>query len=224
MFRRTSLSRLHNFGNLYNSPLNMRSFHSKVINKSPYLAQPKTVAVIGAPMQLGQPKKGTDDGPSILRKFGLENAVKDLKWLYDDKGDVDMHESSINLVSSKTFDGNAHNCEYVGSGNERIMEKVKKSASEKSFVLTVGGDHSIGAGSVAGMLCVYPNLGVLWVDAHADINTPLTSGSGNMHGISDIELTYLYILNITIIFIKFNYRYAGWFSHEACRCNRLAWI
>ena len=60
--------------------------------------------------------------------------------------------------------------------------QVKAAAEGGSFVLTLGGDHSVGCGTVAGVLAARPDTGVIWVDAHADINTPLTSGSGNMHG------------------------------------------
>jgi arginase len=79
-------------------------------------------------------------------------------------------------------EGIAHNCAFVGEANARLFRQVKAAAEKGSFVLTLGGDHSIGVGTVAGHLAARPNLGVVWVDAHADINTPLTSSSGNMHG------------------------------------------
>lgn len=67
-------------------------------------------------------------------------------------------------------------------GCKTVAEAQFAAASEGKFCLTVGGDHSIGIGTVAGILKARPNLGVVWVDAHADINTPATSPSGNIHG------------------------------------------
>ncbi|RHY82698.1 hypothetical protein DYB26_009468 [Aphanomyces astaci] len=63
-----------------------------------------------------------------------------------------------------------------------IADVVEKKASEGKFCLVLGGDHTIGAGSLAGILKVHPDAGIIWVDAHADINTPQTTESGNMHG------------------------------------------
>ena len=59
---------------------------------------------------------------------------------------------------------------------------VEARARAKDFVLTIGGDHSVAAGSIAGIISVRPETFVVWVDAHADINTPVTSDSGNIHG------------------------------------------
>ena len=65
---------------------------------------------------------------------------------------------------------------------------MKAEASEGRFVFNIGGDHSMAMGTVAGILAVRPQTGVVWVDAHADINTPRTSGSGNMHGENHVLL------------------------------------
>lgn len=70
----------------------------------------------------------------------------------------------------------------VGNGTKQLKERYEQKASEGKFCLVLGGDHTIGAGSLAGLLSVHPDAGVIWVDAHADINTPECSGSGNMHG------------------------------------------
>jgi arginase len=64
----------------------------------------------------------------------------------------------------------------------QLARAYEAKARQGKFTLVLGGDHTIGAGSLAGLLKVYPNAGVIWVDAHADINTPQTSESGNMHG------------------------------------------
>ncbi|RHY35534.1 hypothetical protein DYB32_000005 [Aphanomyces invadans] len=70
----------------------------------------------------------------------------------------------------------------VGNGLKQIADAVEKKASEGKFCLVLGGDHTIGTGSLAGLLRVHPDAGIIWVDAHADINTPQTTESGNMHG------------------------------------------
>lgn len=78
--------------------------------------------------------------------------------------------------------GNAHHSVAVGAGCQRLSDVACAKAAEGRFVLTLGGDHSVALGSVAGVLRARPNTRVLWVDAHADLNTPEGSPSGNMHG------------------------------------------
>lgn len=78
--------------------------------------------------------------------------------------------------------GHAHHSVAVGAGCRRLSDAVFAKASEGKFVLTLGGDHSIALGTLAGVLRARPDTRVLWVDAHADINSPKGSPSGNMHG------------------------------------------
>ena len=82
------------------------------------------------------------------------------------------------MAAEYTGPGRAHHAYTVGRACEQISNAVSKHAEEGRFVLTLGGDHAIGLGTVAGILRVRPNTGVLWVDAHADINTPEVSASG----------------------------------------------
>jgi arginase len=77
---------------------------------------------------------------------------------------------------------NAKNCALVGHGCNLLATVVETKIQEGRFPLVLGGDHSVGIGSLAGVLRARPDTGVIWVDAHADLNTPETSGSGNMHG------------------------------------------
>ena len=74
------------------------------------------------------------------------------------------------------------NLRYVSTVTKDVMSKVSDTCLKGSLALTIGGDHSLAIGTVFGSLSVYPNLGVLWIDAHADINTPETTTSGNLHG------------------------------------------
>ena len=76
----------------------------------------------------------------------------------------------------------ARHCLQVGAACEAIYESLLPAAEREEFVLTLGGDHSIPLGTLPAILEKRPKTKVVWVDAHADLNTPLTSGSGNMHG------------------------------------------
>ena len=78
--------------------------------------------------------------------------------------------------------GDAHHSLAVGAGCHRLSDAVFAKAAEGKFVLTLGGDHSIALGTLAGVLRARPDSRVLWVDAHADVNSPEGSPSGNMHG------------------------------------------
>mmetsp|Transcript_13573 Transcript_13573/g.20995 ORF Transcript_13573/g.20995 Transcript_13573/m.20995 type:complete len:362 (+) Transcript_13573:87-1172(+) len=141
---------------------------------------PKTVSVIGAPMTYGQPFVGTDTGPNLLREAGLLNMMTSLGWRVEDHGDIDF-EKIANRASQESFPG-ARNCGIVGAVNEHLANVVEEKIKMGRFPLLVGGDHSIGIGSIAGVLRARPDTGFLWVDAHADINVPKLSESGNMHG------------------------------------------
>ncbi|CAI5742269.1 unnamed protein product [Hyaloperonospora brassicae] len=146
------------------------------------LRTPKTVSVIGAPMTFGQPLPGTDGGPKLIRDAGLLKTLKKLGWAVDETGNLEyVAPTSEDPVLDSQY-GKAKNCFAVGNGTKKLYEIYKKKAEEGKFCLVLGGDHTIGAGSLAGLLSVHSNAGVIWVDAHADINTPAGSGSGNMHG------------------------------------------
>ena len=85
------------------------------------------------------------------------------------------HDGGNHSRSASDLKGLAHNAHHVGASNELLASTVAAEAAKGRFVLTLGGDHSIGVGTLAGILQARPDVGVLWVDAHADINTPETS-------------------------------------------------
>lgn len=143
-----------------------------------FLNSPKTAHLIGAPMTLGQPMEGTDHGPQLLRDAGLESALDALGWNVEDQGDLSMRPD----VSKIETDGLAKNVAAVASGNKHLFDSVQSTCDEGKFSVVLGGDHSVAIGSIAGVLSSRPDVGVIWIDAHADINTPETSPSGNMHG------------------------------------------
>ncbi len=131
------------------------------------------------PLSFGQPKGGTDQGPALMRKRGVGRYITDLEWRLDEQGDVKFDPPSREDPVSKS--GLKHSY-AVGNACHKLARRVRQVAQDGNFSLVVGGDHSIALGSVSGVLKARPETRVLWVDAHADINTPSTSPSGNLHG------------------------------------------
>ncbi|WP_144513225.1 arginase [Bacillus sp. FJAT-22090] len=134
------------------------------------------ISIIGVPMDLGQNRRGVDMGPSAIRYAGVVERLKDLGHSVNDVGDI--------VITRKEESKNTHlrNLEEVVEGNTKLANKVHEVVSEGRFPLVLGGDHSIAIGTLAGLADRYENLGVIWYDAHADLNTAETSPSGNIHG------------------------------------------
>lgn len=141
----------------------------------------KTVSVIGAPLAAGQHQAGVEKGPQAMRDAGLETIVRELGWDYHDVGDLAV-DAEMAKFKGRTGCPRVNNCEQIGMANKLIHDNVKREAAKGNFVLTLGGDHSIGSATVSGMRAVHEDLCVIWIDAHADCNTPMTSPSGNYHG------------------------------------------
>lgn len=166
---------------------------------NPIRYREKTITVVGAPFALGQPRPGVDQGPDYLRRAGLIKELKEQGWHVEDSGDVSMQsakyvrteagDKTIQYGSGET-NGSApngeswkeHRAEAVSQACRLLSIAVNKPAREDKFTLTVGGDHSIAIGSISGILRAQPETRVIWVDAHADINTPETTETGNIHG------------------------------------------
>ncbi|EDQ89232.1 uncharacterized protein MONBRDRAFT_37086, partial [Monosiga brevicollis MX1] len=155
--------------------------HRVEVDCPEFLKEPKTCAIVGAPFTYGQPRYGVDNGPEALRDAGLMEALLRLGWRAYEHGDITF-ESPARGNPRYEGPGSCKHPYVVGEANRQIAEVCEEHAREGRFVLTLGGDHSIGVGTIAGQLLVRPETGVIWVDAHADINTPALSGSGNMHG------------------------------------------
>src|SRR5690554_1785815 len=141
----------------------------------------RKVGIIGAPITIGQPKFGVDLGPKAIRYAWLYEQLASLKVGYVDYGDLDVPANGKDMIDPDT---KLKNLESVAQGNEIIAKKVEEVHSRGEFPLILGGDHSIAIGTVAGLYKNFENLGVIWFDAHADVNSGETSPSGNIHGMS----------------------------------------
>jgi arginase len=139
----------------------------------------REIAVIGATLDLGAGRRGVDMGPSAIRYAGLEQQLADkLGVRVSDAGNV------ISPVVETADMGDAH-ARYLAQILDlcdRLSALVKDAAGRGALPLVLGGDHSVALGSLVGMARVRGTGGVVWVDAHGDLNTPATSPSGNVHG------------------------------------------
>jgi len=136
------------------------------------------ISIVGAPMDLGQLRRGVDMGPSAIRYAGVVERLESLGYQVDDLGDIEIGRDRL---TTDPLTG-LRNLEAVVQASTKIAEKVDRIMEEGSFPLVLGGDHSIAIGTLAGISKHFDNLGVIWFDAHGDLNTPETSPSGNIHG------------------------------------------
>ncbi|PRO65903.1 arginase [Alkalicoccus urumqiensis] len=139
----------------------------------------KKIALIGVPMDLGQMRRGVDMGPSVIRYAGVVERLEALGYEVEDRGDITIDRPG--RVDVKNGD-NLKDLQEVVKANERLSDEVARAVSEGKFPLVLGGDHSIAIGTLAGTSQKRKNLGVIWYDAHGDLNTGETSPSGNIHG------------------------------------------
>lgn len=142
-------------------------------------------------MSFGQPFVGTELVPNLLREQGLGRMLTQLGWRVEDNNntaDFDFHSQHPTIITSqpdppKQLRGpNVRNSAYVGHASQILATVVETKIKQGYFPLILGGDHSISIGTLTGILRARPNTGIIWVDAHADLNTPETLGSGNFHG------------------------------------------
>ncbi|MEK4427433.1 arginase [Solibacillus sp. FSL K6-1523] len=138
----------------------------------------KDVSIIGVPCDYGQQRRGVDMGPSAIRYAGLQSRLTVLGYSVEDEGDI--HVS--NQTSTNQVDAQLLNLDEVVKVNTALANKVNEVVEKQRVPLVLGGDHSIAIGTLAGLSKHYQNMGIIWFDAHADLNTPETTPSGNIHG------------------------------------------
>ena len=142
----------------------------------------KIIDVIGFPMDLGAGRRGVDMGPSALRIAGIEDKLNGLGYKINDMGDIFIRNQERQRITNKKL----KYLQEIIKTSEKLAAIVEKSLEQKHFPLCLGGDHSMAIGSIAGISSYCRKnkleLGVIWIDAHADMNTDVTTPSGNIHG------------------------------------------
>src|ERR1700758_4733681 len=142
----------------------------------------KKIRVIGVPLDLGQSRRGVDMGPSAVRVAGLEARLEALGFIVEDAGNI-----AVALPEQKKEGHpNAKYLKEITATCSKHAELVLKTLESGKVPVVLGGDHSVAAGTVAGVAEFYrrqnQKIGLIWIDAHSDMNTPETSPSGNVHG------------------------------------------
>lgn len=142
----------------------------------------RRICVIGVPLDLGASRRGVDMGPSAVRVAGLEARLEALGHQVKDGGNV-----AVEIAETRsTGDIHARFLNEIAETCSQTADAVIGALNDGMTPLVLGGDHSLAAGSVAGVAEFYRRrnrkIGILWIDAHSDINTPRTSPSGNVHG------------------------------------------
>jgi arginase len=142
----------------------------------------KRIDIIGFPMDLGADRRGVDMGSSALRIAGIGNKLSKLGYNVVDLGDVHIRNQERQVVEHTKL----KYLQEIVKTSELLATKVENSLDNGHFPLCLGGDHSMAIGSIAGVAahCKKNNktLGVIWIDAHSDMNTDETTPSGNIHG------------------------------------------
>eukprot|EP00494_Astrolonche_serrata_P031044 UN31313 len=173
----------------------IRDRKEELITKNHKFLKKNSVSIIGAGLNEGQGIPGCESTPNAYRKNvhhksssgGYFKELEEVGWKVKDTGDMDFAKIWANVKDKKPDKKHkhfkAHKSHHVGVCSEALAEKVYQEAKNgENFVLTIGGDHSVAFGSLAGIFRARPDTKLIWVDAHADCNTPSISPSGNMHG------------------------------------------
>ncbi|KIR28177.1 arginase [Cryptococcus deuterogattii LA55] len=174
-----------------------------------FLNKPATASLVGCPFSGGQGRAGVDLAPNKLVSAGLVEQISALGWNVHYESHQNFLDIPYNPLPSSSpvasHDGpsthtttaqgekmvqrlpdpdigNMKKPRLVSAVNEMVAKEVGDIAEKGWLPVTLGGDHSLAMGTIAGTKRKYPNAGVIWVDAHADINTPLTTETGNLHG------------------------------------------
>jgi arginase len=142
----------------------------------------RKVAFLGVPMDLGGGRRGVDMGPSAMRIAGIEEGVRSLGLAFEDRGNVPVPEPASRVPRNPR----ARFLEEIAAACGELRRRVESILDDGAFPVVVGGDHSIACGTIAGISSHYhkkkKKIGLIWFDAHGDMNTPESTESGNVHG------------------------------------------
>jgi arginase len=146
----------------------------------------RAIQVLGVPMDLGADRRGVDMGPSAIRYAGLASQLQDLSFACSDGGDIPVPRPEERDPDAGTGSLPAGSAKFLPE-TETVCRNLRESVSDAvdagEFPLVLGGDHSIAMGTVGGLESA-GDTGIVWFDAHGDFNTPETTPSGNVHGMS----------------------------------------
>lgn len=154
---------------------------TQIPTESPKEGQ-RTIRLVGVPMDLGAGRRGVDMGPSAIRIAGVSQGLRHLGFRVEDDGDV-------GVPAPETRDPGTPNARYlepIFHVCNRLRLRVRRSLEQGEVPVVLGGDHSIAIGTVSGVSEHFrekgQKIGLIWVDAHGDMNTPDSSPTGNIHG------------------------------------------
>jgi arginase len=162
--------------------------------------RPSHISIIGAPLDLGAGRRGVDMGPSAVRVANLNSRLAALGYQVEDFGNVPVRQAE----ATPEGDPSAKYLSQIASTCQTLAMQVKGALEHASMPLVLGGDHSIAVGTISGVSSFCSSrdqkIGLIWLDAHADMNTPESSPSGNVHGmplacivgLGPSELTHLF--------------------------------
>lgn len=144
----------------------------------------RAVRIYGVPMDLGQTRRGVDMGPSAIRYAGLQEKLERLGWEVCDGGNIfaPIREEITQRDEDALPNGKAYNLINIGQVCRAVYDQSRRSIELGEMCIFLGGDHSISIGTVSAALSRSERVGVLWIDAHGDFNTPQITPSGNVHG------------------------------------------
>ena len=138
----------------------------------------RDIRIIGVPIDLGQSKRGVDMGPAALRYAGLADQLAALGHRVIDAGNI-----AVPVRETVTAEANQFYLPTIAAVCREVYAAARQSIAAGETPLFLGGDHSLAIGSIGGVTDHRP-CGLLWIDAHADFNTPATSRTGNVHGMT----------------------------------------
>ena len=140
------------------------------------------IAIIGAPLDLGAGRRGVDMGPSAIRMANLNRRVASLGYVVEDLGNVEVAQAETAAEGSSR----AKYLPQIAATCKHLANTIGQALAQGSLPVALGGDHSVAVGTASGVSRFYRKknrkVGIIWLDAHADMNTPETSPSGNVHG------------------------------------------
>jgi arginase len=144
--------------------------------------RPSHIAIIGAPLDLGQGRRGVDMGPSALRVANLNSRIRALGYEVEDLGNVEVAQAE----TTPEGDSRAKYVAAIAASCQHLAVTVGQALARGRLPLALGGDHSVAVGTMSGVSQHFreqgQKAGIIWLDAHADMNTPDSSPSGNVHG------------------------------------------